>query len=84
MGTEIPQNLAAVSSSPSVYRLPATGIGFWFMGKVGCAWVGAWVGAWWWCLAVLGLGLRLDMGVGGCLDGDGEEEVGVVPTHYRL
>ena len=35
-----------MSCSPMSYRLPATGFGFWLMGKLGRAWVGAWHGAW--------------------------------------
>ena len=59
------------------------------MGRcMGGAWVGAWVygGAWlgdvvWgWgiCMCVLPGLVRLDLGVGGGLDGDGKEVVGVV------
>ena len=61
-------------------------------GKLGRAWVGAWVvhgvvhgvvvhgvvvhgfGAWDWCMGLV----RLDLGVGSCLDGEGEELVGGV------
>ena len=48
-------------------------------GKLG-AWVGAWVvhGIWWWVSCVLPGLVRLDLGVGSCLDGVGEVVVGVV------
>ena len=42
--------MAAVSCSPGVYKLPATGLGIWLTGKLGCAWVGARVGAWHGCM----------------------------------
>ena len=48
-------------------------MGLGLTGKLGRAWVGAWRGAW----VQPGL-VRLYLGVGGGLDGDSEEVVGVV------
>ena len=62
-------------------------LGFWLTSKLGRAWVGAWVMHGWWCCVVGGWDncmcilpglVMLDLGVGGGLDNDGDEVVGVV------
>ena len=75
------QPIAAVSCSPVTPRLGAGGIWVGFDGQVGPCMgrcmggvlFGAWVVYEW----LSGL-VRLDLGIGGGLDGDGEEVVGVV------
>ena len=64
---------AAVSCSADTVRLGGVGFGFWLTGKLGHAWVSAWVEHG----IVCGL-VRLDLGVGGGLDGDGMVYTGVI------
>ena len=73
------------------YRLGGVGLVSGTTGKLGRAWVGAWHGAWvvvvvMWvdvvgvqkCLYLLPGLVRLDLIIGGGLDGDWEEVIGVV------